>query len=164
MKRVRVLADATLWLALIVAAAGFASAQTPERPGQPELSQEAQTQLIERLLDHATAELNLNVEQRGRLQEVLEETLERRSGLVRRQRQLGREIQGALSDPRTDEEEFRRLAEAKLDVARQGVELAEWQQERLAEFLTARQLLRFMNMQDRLAQRIQEMRRNRRQN
>lgn len=151
-----------LLLALVLAGVETTLAQSPNGVRNPEPDQEAQGRLIQRLLDHATAELNLSADQRARLQEVLVETMERRQELERHQGQLAHEIQRALSDPTSGEEEFRRLADEKVAVGRQNVELGEWQQARLAEFLTSRQLLRFMLMQERLAQRIQEMRRNRR--
>lgn len=152
----------TLLLALVLSGASSGAARTvADRPEIAGPGQEAQERLMERLLDHATAELNLSVEQRDQLERVLRETVERRGELAGRQRELGREIQRALTDPSTDDDGFRRLVDESLALRREGVELLDWQQQRLAEFLTWRQALRFMLMQDRLAQRIEEMRRDR---
>ena len=87
----------------------------------------------------------------------------RRADLARRQTALARDIQDALSDPSTADAAFRDLVDRNMALRREGVELLQWQQGRLAGFLTSRQSLRFMLMQDRLAQRIEEMRRARRQ-
>ena len=144
--------------ALVLALVSIAA---PTDAQVPEVDQRGQEQLITRLLDHATAELNLSVEQRDRLRGVMVETIGRRRELARRQFQLGREIQAALSNPATTEESFRSLAEANLALRREGADLIQWQQQQLSDFLTARQSLRFLLMQDRLARRIEEMRRNR---
>jgi hypothetical protein len=112
-------------------------------------------------LDQATIELNLSEEQHSGLEIVLQETMERRAELARGQSQLRREIMDVLSEPSTGADEFRRLADASLALKRQEVELLEWQQERLLDVLTPRQSLRFMLLQERLAQRIEAMRRNR---
>ena len=150
-------------LALILICAPSAVAQTAtDRPtGAAQGPSEAQ--LVERLLDYATAELNLTVEQRDGLGSVLTETMEKRRALARNQSQLNHQIREALSDPSTAAEEFQRLAGASLSMRREGLELIAWQQGRLREILTPRQSLRFLMMQDRLARRIEEVRRDRRQ-
>jgi hypothetical protein len=129
--------------------------------GRSESVQQAQERLIERFLDHATTELNLTVEQRDNLGVVLRETMDRRGQLAREQAQLRREIGEALSDPTTGDGTFRRLSDEVLDVKRQEVELLGWQEGRLLDVLTARQTLRFMLMQQQLARRIEDMRRER---
>ncbi len=146
-----------LWLCL---AASSARAQLPdeERPGEP--LQQAE-RLIQMFLDHATTELNLTVEQRAGLEVALRETMARRGELSRGQFQLRRQIGEALANPASGDDEFRRLSEASLALKRQEVELLHWQQQRLTQVLTPRQSLRFMLLQERLAQRIEAMRRER---
>ena len=112
-------------------------------------------------LDQATIELNLTEDQRSGLEVVLRETMERRAELARSQSQLRREITDGLSDPSTGGDEFRRLADASVALKQQEVELLRWQQGRLLDVLTPRQSLRFMQLQERLAQRIEAVRRNR---
>lgn len=127
--------------------------------GQQEVDQE---RLMERFLDLATTELNLSAEQRDQLGVVLQEASERRRGLGRRQMQLRRDISQALADPTTEASEFTRLAERFLTLQHEGLEIQEWQRDRVLEVLTPRQTLRFMLLQERLARRIQEMRRGQR--
>ena len=93
---------------------------------------------------------------------VLQEASERRRGLGRRQMQLRRDISQALADPTTEASEFTRLAERFLTLQHEGLEIQEWQRDRVLEVLTPRQTLRFMLLQERLARRIQEMRRGQR--
>ena len=150
---------AALLLSLSLAGASAVSAQDP--PGRGTNPQQAQQRVIEMFLDHATAELNLTAEQRSGLEVALRETMDRRGELARNHQQLRREIRDALSDPATADDEFRRLAAASLMLKRQEVELLDWQQNRLLEELTPRQSLRFMLLQEQLAQRIQAMRRER---
>jgi hypothetical protein len=150
---------AALLLSLSLAGASAVSAQ--DAPGRGTNPQQAQQRVVEMFLDHATAELNLTAEQRSGLEVALQETMDRRGELARNQQQLRREIRDALSDPETADDEFRRLADASLMLKRQEVELLGWQQDRLLEELTPRQSLRFMLLQEQLAQRIQAMRRER---
>ncbi len=152
----------TLFFVLSLVAVPPALAQIPQE-GSPlgEPLQQAE-RLIEMFLDHATAELNLSMEQRAGLQGVLGETMARRGELARSQFQLRRQIGEALSNPTTGDDVFGRLAEASLALKRREVELMHWQQQRLTDVLTPRQSLRFMLLQERLAQRIEAMRRERR--
>lgn len=146
----------------VLLGASTASAQgNPPRggAGQQEVDQE---RLMERFLDLATTELNLSAEQRDQLGVVLQEASERRRGLGRRQMQLRRDISQALADPTTEASEFTRLAERFLTLQHEGLEIQEWQRDRVLEVLTPRQTLRFMLLQERLARRIQEMRRGQR--
>ncbi len=154
-------ASAALWLTALATAAPGAAQQDRQRRVSPGQTQQAQARLTRRFLDHATSELNLSVEQRGGLESVLQETMKRRRGLAERQFRLRREIREALSDPSTGDGEFRRLAEEATATRRRELELLEWQNERLAEVLTPRQALRFVIMQERLAQQVQNMRRGR---
>lgn len=160
MRSSRFVRVAALALMLAVARGSAVSAQQGE--AAPDASpQGAQQRLIEMFLDHATLELNLTEEQRGGLEDVLRETMDRRAELSRNQVRLRREITDALSDPATSAAEFQRLADASLALKAREVELLEWQQARLLDVLTPRQSLRFQIMQERLAQRVAEMRRRR---
>jgi Spy/CpxP family protein refolding chaperone len=147
-------------VAILFFCASVAAAQTDAADRE---AMQQQERLIETFLDHATTELNLTVEQRGQLRQVLEETMDRRAELARSQIELRRQIRDALADPSSGDERFRRLAESTLELRNRDVELLRWQQERLLQVLTPRQALRFMLMQERLAQRIAELRRSRRQ-
>lgn len=137
------------------------SQSAAEAGGQERLGQQGQERVIEAFLDHATAELNLTVEQRSGLEQVLRETMGRRAELARSQAQVRRQVRDALSDPATADQEFRRLAGAILDVRREEIELLDWQEARLFEVLTPRQTLRFMLLQQQLAQRVEDMRKER---
>ncbi len=149
-------------VALFLTLTSVASAQGPGTSARPGRSvQQAHQQLIDRFLDHATVELDLSEEQRSGLEAVLQQTLQRRSELARSQAQLRREIMDALSDPSTGPDEFRRLGDASLALKGREAELLGWQQGQLLDVLTPRQSLRFMLLQERLAQRIEAMRRNR---
>lgn len=162
MNRQRLHRVSVLILASALAGVAPAFSQTAaDRAGREGRPQQGQERLIETFLDHATTELNLDVEQRSGLEQVLRETMDRRGELARSQAQLRREIREALSDPATADEDFRRLAGAILDVRRQEVELLDWQEGRLLEVLTPRQTLRFMLIQQQLAQRIDDVRKNR---
>ncbi len=146
-----------LWLCLV---ASPARAQIPDEEGPGETPQQAE-RLIQMFLDHATAELNLTVEQRAGLEVALRETMARRVELSRDQFQLRRRIGETLANPASGDDDFRRLSEASLALKRREVELLHWQQQRLTQVLTPRQALRFMLLQERLAQRIEAMRRER---
>lgn len=162
MMRLRELAGAALLSVLPLVGAPHASAQSAvEAAGRGEALQQGQERLIKMFLDQATMDLNLSPEQRGRLEEVLRETMDRRGELARRQFKLHREIREALSDPATDDDRFRRLTEAVLTAKQEEVELLGWQRGRLHEVLTPRQTLRFLLLQQQLAQRIEGMRRKR---
>lgn len=152
MMRLRIAGLATLLMAL--GAVGLASAQEPDAPPN-------EGRLMEMFLDHATRELDLTTEQRTGLRRVLQETFARRALLAREARELRHGIQDALSDPETDDAAFQRLSAAILDLKRRELELLDWQRDRLAEVLRSRQALRFMLMQEQLAQRIESMRRDR---
>jgi len=150
--------------ALVLAVGGpstVLSQSVAEPRGQERSAQQDQERVIEMFLDHATAELNLTVEQRAGLDQVLRETLGRRAELAGSQVQVRRQVRDALSDPATADQEFRRLASAILDVRRQEIELLDWQEGKLFEVLTPRQTLRFMLLQQQLAQRVEEMRKDR---
>ncbi len=154
----------TMILALALALAGpppVLSQTTGQPRGQERSAPPGQERVIDMFLDHATAELNLTVEQRAGLDRVLRETMGRRAELGAAQAQVRRQVREALSDPATGDDEFRRLAGAILDVRRQEIELLDWQEDRLFEVLTPRQTLRFMLLQQQLAQRVEEMRRER---
>lgn len=159
---VRVAATTGLVLSVLLfpsRATGQAEPGDPQsRAGRQEPRQE---RLIDAFVDRATAELNLTGAEREQLENVLRETLERRARLARRQQELRHEIQGALSDPNSEDGEFRRLTDLVLEVKRDEMELAAWQRDSLLEFLTPRQTLRFMLMQQQLAQRVDEVRRKR---
>jgi Spy/CpxP family protein refolding chaperone len=129
-----------------------------EPQGQEHSAQQGQERVIEMFLDHATAELDLTVEQRAGLDRIMRETMGRRAELARSQAQVRRQVRDALSDPATVDQEFRRLVGAMLDARRQEIELLDWQEGRLFEVLTPRQTLRFMLLQQQLAQRIEDMR------
>ncbi len=146
-----------LWLGL---AATSARAQIPDDEGRGGAPQQPE-RLIQMFLDHATAELNLTVDQRSGLEVALRETMARRAELSRAQFQLRRQIGETLANPASGNDEFSRLSEASLALKRREVELLQWQQQRLAGVLTPRQALRFMLLQERLAQRIEAMRRER---
>lgn len=162
MTAMRTQRSATLLLLLWIGVSS-ASAQTVSRSaGRGAWPQGGQERLIEIFLDHATAELNLTLEQRTQLGVVLSETMDRRAELARTQFQLHREIREALSNPATEDDQFRRLTDAILAVKRQEVDLLDWQEGRLLEVLTPRQTLRFMMLQQQLAQRIEEMRKKKR--
>ena len=151
-------------LALAVALAGPSPglSQQAARPrGQDRSTQEGQERVIEMFLDHATAELDLTVEQRAGLEGVLRETMSRRTELAQAQAQLRRRIREALSDPATPDQDFGLLAREILDVRRREIELLDWQEGRLLEVITPRQTLRFMLLQQQLAQRVEAMRRDR---
>jgi hypothetical protein len=153
---------AILVVALPLLSGAVAFGQAVSRPaGRSGNVQQAQDRLIERFLEHATTELDLTAEQRDNLRVVLRETMDRRGRLARDQAQLRREIGEALSDPTTNDETFRRLSNEVLDVKRQEVELLGWQERQLLDVLTARQTLRFMLMQQQLARRIEDLRRER---
>ncbi len=160
-------ASAALWLTALATvapaapAAPAAAQQNRQRRVSPGQTREVQARLTRRFLDHATSELNLSVEQRDGLESVLQETMKRRRGLAERQFRLRREIREAFSDPSTGDGEFRRLAEEATATRRRELELLEWQNERLAQVLTPRQALRFVMMQERLAQQVRNMRRSR---
>lgn len=146
-----------LWLGLV---ASPAHAQIPDEEGPGGTPQQAE-RLIQMFLDHATAELNLTVDQRSGLEVALRETMARRVELSRAQFQLRRQIGETLANPASGDDEFNRLSEASLALKRKEVELLHWQQQRLSQVLTPRQALRFMLLQERLAQRIEAMRRER---
>jgi hypothetical protein len=149
-------------LALAMASPPAVLSQSAAQPrGQERSAQQGQERVIEMFLDHATAELNLTVGQRSDLDRVLRETMGRRAELARSQTQVRRQVREALSDPATGDQRFRRLTGAILDVRRQEIELLDWQQGRLFDVLTPRQTLRFMLLQQQLAQRIEEMRKDR---
>ncbi len=92
----------------------------------------------------------------------MRETLDRRRELAREGIRLRREARGALAEPETPGDRFRQLMDASMDLRRRELELLAWQQARLLETLSPRQTLRFLHLQERLAQRIEQLRRERR--
>lgn len=158
--RARWIAPFVCLLALLIGPAPEGLAQ--DREGEATNQRMQEGRLVERFLDLATMELNLSVEQREALVRIMEETSQRRRDLGRAETQLRRDIQRALSDPATQSETFARLIERRFELQARGLELQRWQQERIAQALTPRQTLRFMLMQERLAQRVEAMRRGKR--
>ncbi len=154
MKKSRVLSK---WFLAVTAAVLSASAGLAQ--GGRGAGGRDQEDLIDRFLNLATSELNLTVEQRSSLGAILQEVAEQRRELGRGQMELQRDIQAALTDPATEEGTFAALANRRFEIQRQGIALQERQRERVAEVLTARQTLRFILMQERLARRIEAMRR-----
>lgn len=146
-------------LALLASAA--ASPVRAQQPDRPPPAQEREGRVMQMFLDHATMELDLSVEQRETLGRILRETFQRRARLAEEGRQLQRRTRQALSDPATEGAAFERLGQATLALKQRELELLEWQRGRLLESLTPRQTLRFMLMQERLARRIETMRRDR---
>jgi hypothetical protein len=149
----------SLFLTLLAGCASPLAAQKPDEPPRSLEVRQRSAQLVQAFVDQATIELGLTSEQRSGLEDVLDETLERRYDLGRRQLELQRRIREALADPQRDDAEIRRLADSVLVLKRQEVELLSWQQRRLDAILSPRQALRFLLMQERLAQRIEELRR-----
>lgn len=148
-------------LVLALAAPPPASSQSAAQPRDQDSAPQGQERVVEMFLDHATAELDLTVEQRAGLERVLRETMTRRTELAQSQARLRRDVREALSDPATADQEFRRLAGGILDVRRQEIDLLEWQEGRLLEVMPPRKTLRFMLLQQELAQRVEAMRRDR---
>lgn len=152
---------AACMLALALAGPPPAHSQSSAQARGQDSAPQGQERVIKMFLDHATAELDLTVEQRAGVERVLRETMTRRAELARSQARLRREVREALSDPSTADQEFQRLAGGILEVRRREIDLLEWQEGRLLEVITPRKTLRFMLLQQELAQRVEAMRRER---
>lgn len=117
-------------------------------------SQEAGGALEARFLDYATAQLDLNTEQRAGLSRVVRQTMERRRDLVRRRLELRRRVRAALADPSADPSDFKRLTEDIAHLKRDEADLIDWQRRELGDVLDPRQTLRFLMMEQRMAERV----------
>jgi Spy/CpxP family protein refolding chaperone len=121
-------------------------------------AQQGHQRLRQRFMDVATEQLDLSERQRAEVGRIFDGTMERRMELVRDQTELQRRIMAALRDPATQDADFRRLVERITELKRREVELLEWQQSQLSRVLEPRQTLRFLLLQQRVAERIQRAR------
>ena len=115
--------------------------------------------LLRRFFDGMARELDLSPEQRAQLEPEMRAMQEERAALLREQRELRREMQEAARRGELDDETARRLLDRAAQLKAREAELWRRDQERLGRTLSPRQRLRLLMMQERMAQRVQQMRR-----
>lgn len=137
-------------------AAGFAQAQRPEYPQQGR-REELESQIVQRFLDHASIELQLDANGRARLEQHLRQSAPRRRSLAQNTAQLRGQILRAVRDQQTPDAEFTRLINEMTRLRDQEETMWKSDQESLSRILTPRQHARFMVLWIRFNDQIRDM-------
>lgn len=140
-----------LVLALLVPA--VAHAQAPERARREQL----EGQIVQRFLNHASTELQLNAAERTRLEQHLRSTAPRRRALAQSTVQLRGQMLRAVRDESTSDGEFTRLINEMTRLRDQEEDMWKSDQEALSRILTPRQHARFVVMWIRFTEQVRDM-------
>jgi Spy/CpxP family protein refolding chaperone len=116
-----------------------------------------QGEIMNRFMNHVTNQLQLDQSARGRLEQHLRQSGERRRSLAQRSVQLRREAGAAVRDSTTPEAEFRRLLGEMTDLRQKEEELFTSDQDALGRILTPRQQVQFVFMWLRFNEQVREM-------
>ena len=145
-------------LALPLAAAG----QIPGVRGQARSMQQRQAleqQIIRRFVEQTGRELALESEARTRLEQILQQSNERRRALVAASANLRRQLAAAIREPGTEDTRFQALLAEARQLRKQEHDLWELDHAEIARTLTPRQqaifALRWIRFQERIQQMIQ---------
>ncbi|HEY8469069.1 MAG TPA: hypothetical protein VIL18_05475 [Longimicrobiales bacterium] len=141
-----------LALGLVVPVAAAAQQQPGTRRGQLE------HQVLNRFLDRAAQELELDAGGRARLERVLRTSVEQRRAIAAEAARLRQELNRALRDPATPDREFERLLNELAELRAREARLWREEQDALAGVLTPRQRARFMLISARVNERIRALR------
>lgn len=142
-----------LMLVLLILWPASALAQGPERERREQL----EAQIVQRFLNHASNELQLDGATRTRLEQHLRTTAPRRRALAQHTVQLRGQMLRAVRDETTPDSAFSRLINEMTRL--RGLEEEVWRsdQESLSRILTPRQHARFVVMWIRFNEQVRDM-------
>jgi hypothetical protein len=138
-------------LALLMPA--LANAQAPQRERREQL----EAQIVQRFLNHAATELQLDGSNRTRLEQHLRQTGQRRRALAQSTVQLRGQMLRAVRDESTPDAEFTRLIGDMTRLRVQEEEMWRSDQDALSRILTPRQHARFVVMWIRFNEQVRDM-------
>ena len=142
-----------LMLVLLVLLPSAVQAQAPERERREQL----EAQIVQRFLNHTANELQLDAENRTRLEQHLRSTAPRRRALAQSTVQLRGQMLRAVRDETTPDSEFNRLINEMTRLRGQEEEMWKSDQEALSRILTPRQHARFVVMWIRFNEQVRDM-------
>ncbi len=142
-----------LILALALLIPAVANGQAPERQRREQL----EAQIVQRFLNHAASELQLDAPNRTRLEQHLRQTAPRRRSLAQNTVQLRGEMLRAVRDESTPDGEFTRLINEMTRLRDQEEAMWKSDQEALSRILTPRQHARFVVMWIRFNEQVRDM-------
>lgn len=138
-------------------------APRPGRPGEADArAEELRERVLGRFLERASQELELTSEQETRLREEFRQIQETRRSLIREQRELRQQLERSTREGTATDAEAQRLLRRAGELKAREAELWREEQERIGRVLTPRQQARFLILQERFAQRVRDVRRDRR--
>jgi Spy/CpxP family protein refolding chaperone len=138
-------------LALLLPA--VADAQAPERERREQL----EAQIVQRFMNHASKELQLDADNRTRLEQHLRQSAPRRRALAQSTVQLRGQMLRAVRDEGTPDAEFTRLISEMTRLRDQEEEMWKSDQEALSRILTPRQHARFVVLWIRFNEQVRDM-------
>ena len=138
---------------LVLLLPAIASAQAPERQRREQL----EAQIVQRFLNHASNELQLDAGSRTRLEQHLRSTAPRRRSLAQNTVQLRGQMLRAVRDDSTPDAEFTRLIAEMTRLRDQEEAMWKADQEALSRILTPRQHARFVVMWIRFNEQVRDM-------
>lgn len=140
-----------------------ARARRPERGTQDKAQEEQlRSRLMGRFLDHASEELDLSEDQTRRLHQEFGAMQEQRRSLIREQRAVRLRLEALNQEGRASDAEARELLQRAADLKAREAELWREEQDRIGRVLTPAQQARFLVLQERFAERVRQMRQDRR--
>jgi hypothetical protein len=138
---------------LVLLIPALASAQAPERQRREQL----EAQIVQRFLNHASNELQLDAASRARLEQHLRSTAPRRRNLALNTVQLRGQMLRAVRDEGTPDAEFTRLINEMTRLRGQEEEMWKSDQDALSRILTPRQHARFVVLWIRFNEQVRDM-------
>lgn len=152
--------------ALAAPARGVSAQQdTTREPGaaasQREREEQLRARIMGRFLDEASRDLELTEDQSRRLSEAVRASHEERRSLIREQRAVRLRLEALTLEGKGSDAEARELLDRAARLKAREAELWREEQERIARVLTPAQQARFLVLQERFAQRVRELRRER---
>ena len=170
--RITILIAALCWSVTAVAALAqqdTARARRPEPSAQDRKegrqagdAERLRSRLMTQFLDHASKELDLTEDQTRRLHQEFGEVQEKRRSLIREQRAVRLRLEALNQEGRASDDEARQLLQRAADLKAREAELWREEQERIGRVLTPAQQARFLMLQERFAERVRQMRQDRR--
>jgi hypothetical protein len=140
-------------LLMVLLIPALASAQAPEKQRREQL----EAQIVQRFLNHASNELQLDAGTRTRLEQHLRSTAPRRRNLAQNTVQLRGQMLRAVRDESTADAEFTRLIDEMTRLRNQEEDMWKADQEALSRILTPRQHARFVMMWIRFNEQVRDM-------
>lgn len=163
MRRIWTCAITVVALAAAAPALPAQDTTAAERPGQMDPREDQlRDRLLNRFLERASRELELSADQEARLRAEFGEIQEKRRSLIREQRDVRRRLERMSREEQGNDAEAQQLLARAAELKAREAQLWREEQERIGRVLTPRQQARFLMMQERFAERVREMRGQRR--